>query len=198
MHPLKDTPQSPRLLTETEMTASQFPRERDSEALAPPSLWTTSLLNVRFATNCHAPTLLLLDTARRAAACRGLLICCQSANVSSTFPFRLWGWGDDGGWGCRLSVTAEWNDCRSFLTEFDRCFQTVQTGRYGYINRRARSSCPLFLFLCLSRVMRTHRHVHVWTWGGGEGRTAEVTSYQLHRGGFVPHNRGHLNLVKLI
>ena len=75
------------------------------------------------------------------------------------------------GWGCRLSVTAEWSDCRSFLTEFDRRFQTVQTGRYGYINRRARSSCPLFLRLCLSRVMPAHKHVHVWTGAEVGGRS---------------------------
>lgn len=92
------------------MTASKFPRETARRSLPcaseQPRFWMCV-----FATNCHAPTLLLLDTAGQAAACIGLLVCCQSADVLHTFPLRLWGAG-----GCRLSASAEWNDCRLFFT----------------------------------------------------------------------------------
>lgn len=102
------------------------------------------------------------------------------------------GWRGGQG-GCRLSVTAERNDCRLFLTAFDRYFSAVQTGWYGYNNRRARSSCPSFLFLCLSTATLTRWHVHVWTGCVRRGvhSWGLYTSYQLHG----THKTGPLNLL---
>lgn len=149
---------------------------------------------MRFATNCHAPTLLLLDTAGRAAACIGLLS--ERRCLAYFYPqaVRRGGVGWRGGQGgCRLSVTAERNDCRLFLTAFDRYFSAVQTGWYGYNNRRARSSCPSFLFLCLSTATLTRWHVHVWTGCVRRGvhSWGLYTSYRLHG----THKTGPLNLL---
>lgn len=158
MHPLRCTPQIYRLLTETKMTATKFPPERQPGARSLVPL-KTSALNVRFATNCHAPTLLLLDTPGRAAACIRQLICCQSAELLQTFPLRLGGEG-------RLSATAERRDCRLFFTAFHRFFQTVQTGRYmaKTIEDKQQLS-QLCAPVCVS---------------GVGGCTAEGTRHQLH------------------
>lgn len=81
--------------------------------------------------------------------------------------------GGGGRGGCRLIATAEWNDCRLFFTAFGRYFQTVQTGRYAYNNRRACSSCPLHVFVYPG----SHTHTPTLTWSAAWS-VGDVTSHQ--------------------
>ncbi len=196
MHPLKRTLQSPRLLTETKMTASKFPRETARHSPVP-------LNNLTFeCAFCNKlPCSHLVVTWHSGTSC-----CMYRTVVRAPMSCILLpsGCGEGGGgcgggciWGgCRLSVAAERNDCRLFLTAFDRYFSAVQTGRYGYNNRRARSSCPSFLFLCLSMATLTQWHVHVWTGCVRRGMHSWgfYTSYQLHRA----YKTGPLNLVSQV
>lgn len=144
------------------MTASKFPRETARRSL-PLRLWTSSLLNVRFATNCHAPTLFLLDTARRAAACIGQLICCQSADALRTFPLRRWRWrwgvGVEGGGGDRRLEWLQVVSHSGWQTSERRADRQVRLQQQRSTQQLSLVSLPLFI----------HGQTDTSTWGRGVG-----------------------------
>lgn len=138
-HPLK--PQSPCLLTETKTTASKFPREAAWRSLPfaseKPPFWMC------FSNKLPCSHLVVTWRTRTSRCTYRAAHLLSEHRCLAYFPPRLW--AGQGGWGWRLSSTTEWNDCCwLFFTVLDRYFPTVQTGRYGYNNRGAHSSCPFF------------------------------------------------------